>query len=149
MMRLILSLMRIAVHPLAHVTGNFLTCHGRDVNPSTQVRDILMADRTTIDLTLPMLKLLSSKAQGCKDLWKQSKPCWYSLDSSHWVLSEEYQYARVSVIFQLFRIIFFLQNRTTIDSTLPKLRLLSSKAYWYTSESTQRELSNEYQHDRV
>ena len=147
MMRLILSLMRIAVHPLAHVTGNFLTCHGRDVNPSTQVREILMADSTTIDLTLTMLGLLSSKAQGCKDLWKQSKPCRYSLDSSHWVLSEEYQYARV--IFQLFSIIFFLQNRTTIDSTLPKLRLLSSKAYWYKSESTQRELSNEYQHDRV
>ena len=26
-------------------------------------------------LTLPVLRLLSSKAQGCKDFWKQSKPC--------------------------------------------------------------------------
>ena len=27
------------------------------------------------DLTLPMLRVLSSKAQGCKDFWKTSKPC--------------------------------------------------------------------------
>ena len=26
-------------------------------------------------LTLPMLRLLSSKAQGCKDFWKPYKPC--------------------------------------------------------------------------
>ena len=28
--------------------------------------------------------------------------CWYSLDSSRWVLSDEYPFARVSVIFQIF-----------------------------------------------
>ena len=32
-------------------------------------------------LTLPMLRLLSSKAQGCKDLRKPSKPC---LVGTHW-----------------------------------------------------------------
>ena len=36
--------------------------------------------------------------------WKniQTLSCWYSLDSSRWVLSDEYPFARVSVIFQLF-----------------------------------------------
>ena len=28
-----------------------------------------------LSLTLPMLRLLSSKAQGCKDFQKPSKPC--------------------------------------------------------------------------
>ena len=32
----------------------------------------------------------------------QTLSCWYSLDSSRWVLSDEYPYARVSVIFQVF-----------------------------------------------
>ena len=32
-------------------------------------------------LTLPMLKLLSSKAQGCKGLWKTSKPCHVGIHS--------------------------------------------------------------------
>ena len=35
----------------------------------------------------------------------QTLSCWYSLDSSRLVLSDEYPYARVSVIFQ-----FFLHN---------------------------------------
>ena len=38
-------------------------------------------------LNLPMPKLLSSKAQGCKAFCKPEKTlnpsCWYSLDSSH------------------------------------------------------------------
>ena len=33
--------------------------------------------------------------------------CWYSLESSHWVLSDEYPYARVSVIFQPLCIILY------------------------------------------
>ena len=57
-------------------------------------------------LTLPMLRLHSSKAQGHKYLWKPSKPCHVGI---HWkALAEyldEYPYARVSVIFQLFCII--------------------------------------------
>ena len=32
---------------------------------------------------------------------------WYSLDSSHWVLSDEYPFAMVSVIFQLCCIILY------------------------------------------
>ena len=54
--------------------------------------------------TLPMLRLLSSKVQECKDILKNisTLSCWYSLDSSHRVLSDEYPYARVSVIFQVF-----------------------------------------------
>ena len=35
---------------------------------------------------------------------------WYSLESSRWVLSDEYPYARVSVIFQLFCIILYWPN---------------------------------------
>ena len=54
-------------------------------------------------LTLPMLRLLSSKAQGCSLLKTiQTLSCWYSLDSSRWVLSDECPCARVSVIFQCF-----------------------------------------------
>ena len=32
-------------------------------------------ESTVSCLTLPMLRLLSSKAQGCNDFWKPSKPC--------------------------------------------------------------------------
>ena len=32
----------------------------------------------------------------------QTPSCWYSLDSSHWVLSYEYPFARVSIIFRCF-----------------------------------------------
>ena len=55
----------------------------------------------SVHLTLSMLRLLSSKAQWCKDFWKSSKTlsCWYSLDSSHWAFPDEYQCAMVSVIF--------------------------------------------------
>ena len=38
--------------------------------------------------------------QSLKTIWTLS--CWYSLDSSWWVLSDEYPYARVSIIFQVF-----------------------------------------------
>ena len=37
--------------------------------------------------------------------------CWYSLDSIHWVLSDEYPLARVSVIFQGFCIILHWPNQ--------------------------------------
>ena len=39
--------------------------------------------------------------------------CWYSLDSSWWVLSYEYPYARVSVIFQDFFHHFLLAKSAT------------------------------------
>ena len=61
-----------------------------------------------VDLTHPMLRLLLSKAQECNNFWKLlvvTLSCWYSLDSSRWVLSDKYPYARVSVIFQVFCLI--------------------------------------------
>ena len=55
-------------------------------------------------LTLPIIRVLSSKAQGCKIflITIQTLLCWYSLESSHWVLSDEYPCARVSVILQVY-----------------------------------------------
>ena len=40
----------------------------------------------------------------------ESLSCWYSLDSSRWVLSGEYPFARVSVIIQVFCIILYWPN---------------------------------------
>ena len=56
-------------------------------------------------LALPMLRVLLSKAQECKDLWKPTLSCWYSLHSSRWALLDEYPCPIVLVIFQLFCII--------------------------------------------
>ena len=58
-----------------------------------------------ISFTLPMLRLLLSKAQRCKDFWKPSKP-----SRVGWVLLDKYPFARVSVIFQVFCIILHWQN---------------------------------------
>ena len=38
-------------------------------------------------VNLPMLRLLLSKAQGCNDFWKPSKPCHIGI---HWVAPAEY-----------------------------------------------------------
>ena len=38
-------------------------------------------------LTVPVLRLLSSKAQGCKDFWKPSKPCHVG---THWIALAEF-----------------------------------------------------------
>ena len=43
----------------------------------------------------------------------QTLPCWYSLDSPREVLSDEYPYARVSVISQLFSHCFVVTKLTT------------------------------------
>ena len=67
-------------------------------------------------LALLMLRLLTPKAQGGKDFWKSSKPChvgFHLIDSSHWVLSDEYPYARVPVIFQGFLHHFVLAKLAT------------------------------------
>ena len=60
-------------------------------------------------LTFPTLSLLSSKEQGCKDFLKTvlTLSCWYSLDSSRCVLSDEYLCAKVSVNFKVFCIILY------------------------------------------
>ena len=39
--------------------------------------------------------------------------CWYSLDSSHQVLSDEYPCARISIIFQIFLHYFVLAKLAT------------------------------------
>ena len=55
---------------------------------------------TAIYLTLSMLKLLSSKAQGCKDFWKPSKPSHVGI---HWeALAERSQMSTHLSWFQLF-----------------------------------------------
>ena len=47
----------------------------------------------------------------------QTLPSWYSLESSCWVLSDEYSFARVSVIFQVF------------SHHFPLTKLANSKGY--------------------
>ena len=53
---------------------------------------------THIHIALPMLRLLSSKAQGHRAFWKPSKPCHVGLHG----IAHKYPYARVSVIFKVF-----------------------------------------------
>ena len=48
-------------------------------NPLLPYVTVFAEDNTY--LTLPMLRLLSSKPQGCKDFWKPSKSCHVS---NHW-----------------------------------------------------------------
>ena len=55
--------------------------------------------RKLFPLTLQLLRLLPSKAQGRKDFWKTIMSYRYFLDSSRLVLSDEYPCARGSVIF--------------------------------------------------
>ena len=59
-------------------------------------------------LTLPVLRLFLSKVQGHKYFWKTSKPFHVGI---HWKAlaeySDEYPFARVSVIFQDFCIILY------------------------------------------
>ena len=53
-----------------------------------------------LDLTLPMLRLLSSKAQGHKDFLKPSKPGHFGI---HWIALAEYSQMSTHVPgFQLF-----------------------------------------------
>ena len=54
--------------------------------------------------TLPMPRLLSSKAHGLKYFLKTivTLSCWYSFESSCGALPDEYLFARVSVIFHVF-----------------------------------------------
>ena len=72
--------------------------------------------------TLPMLRLLSSTAQGCKRFLKtfQTLSCWYSLDSSHQVLWYEYECATVSVIFWRFLASFCIGQNSHQLHTLVK-----------------------------
>ena len=68
-------------------------------NSSFSVQDI-----SPSSLTLPMLRLLSSKSIRMKRFLKtiQTLSCWYSLESSPWAFSDECPCARVPLIFRFF-----------------------------------------------
>ena len=57
-----------------------------------------------------MLVLLPPNAWECNHFWKPSKPCHVGI---HWVLSDEYPYVRVSVIFPGILHHFVLANLAT------------------------------------
>ena len=64
------------------------TCPGQlaiNLNPSNAEATFVQSTRTQISL---------------KDIWTLS--CWYSSNSSRWVLSDEYPFARVSIIISFF-----------------------------------------------
>ena len=62
-------------------------------------------------ITIQMLGLLSSKAQGCKDILKPPEPCHVGIHGIALAeYSVEYQCYMVSVIFQDFCIILYWPN---------------------------------------
>ena len=66
--------------------------------------DILREDKSKpinlIGLTIPMLRLLSSKAQRRNDFWKPSKPCHGGI---YWIVLAEYSHMSAHVpMFQSF-----------------------------------------------
>ena len=97
----------------------------------------------SVNLTLPTQRLLSSKAQWRKYFRKpyKSLSCWYSLESSCWVLSNEYPYVRVSVILQLFasicidRISHQQHIRVKIQSIVQGTLLLSAAETFHISDA--------------
>ena len=74
-----------------------------------------------------------------KNTWTLS--CWYSLDSSCWVLSEEYPFTRVSVIFQVFMYHFVLAKLATSSIKVKDLKVIfkfkDSNIYNYLSYARQ------------
>ena len=82
-------------------------------------------DRFCTIITLPMLRLPSSKAQGHKDFWKPSKPC---LVGIHWKALAEYSQMSTHVpgfqsFFQVFSIILYWLN-------LPPNQAICSTPVW-------------------
>ena len=74
-------------------------------------------------LTLPMLRQLFSKAQGCKDCWKPSKPCHLGI---HWIALTEYSLMSTHVPgFQSFSAFLhhFVLAKLTTSSTRVKLQV--------------------------
>ena len=76
-------------------------------------------------LTLPMLRLLSFKSQERKDPLKtiSTLPCWYSWDSSHRVLSDDYPHSRVLVFFR------FLPHFVLTKLATSSIRLIGHSLY--------------------
>ena len=114
--------------------GSHLTLHSDSLKHTlvSQVLNILCPN-----LSLPTLRLSSSKAQGCTDFWKPSKPCWYSFDSSCWELSDEYPFARV-LIFKAFLCHFVLAKLATSS-----IRVNPSNAKVILVQSTRRQRFSE------
>ena len=80
---------------------------------------------------LSMLRILSSMAQKqklMKIIWILS--CWYSLESSRWVLTYEYPCARVSVTLQYFHIIFLLTKIALSSLRIKVLFWLHGRKGW-------------------
>ena len=103
-----------------------------------------------------MLRLFCPKHKNAKIFDNiQTLSCWYSLESYRWVLSDEYPYARVSVIFQHLCIILYLYSHEhSWHKRVNQKPIIEEGISWlrvnlYASESTQWELSNKYHNDRV
>ena len=103
--------------------GSHLTLHSDSLKHTlvSQVLNILCPN-----LTISwMLRLSSSKAQGCTDFW--------NFDSSCWELSDEYPFARV-LIFQAFLRYFVLAKLATSS-----IRVNPSNAKAIFVQSTRRQ----------
>ena len=74
-----------------------------------------------IPLTLPMLRLLSFKAQGCKDFWKTSKHCHAGIQ---WIALTEH--SQMSTMCQLF--FWFLHHFVLAKLVTNSIRL-KTKAF--------------------
>ena len=73
---------------------------------------------------LVMLRLLSLKAHGRKVKNISTLSCWYSLDSSRWVFTDEYRYARVSEMCQVILHHFIL---TKLDTSSIRVKVMRSR----------------------
>ena len=101
-----MELSRYTTIPHEHISKQYIYIQVRmDINqslPNNISRNNISHISEFSTLTLPMLRLLSFKAQGRKDFGNHlTLPCWYSLESSRWVLSDEYPCARVQSFFSV------------------------------------------------
>ena len=103
-------------------------------------------------LTLPMLRLLSSKAQGHEDNWKPSKPCHVGI---HLKALAEYVKHSIRRI-EKYSFPNLTLNPYAAGGYFGRYKMMQKSCKMtetlengYSSESTHQEFSNEYQHDRV
>ena len=71
----------------------------------TEYSDLFVLSVNSSNAKATFIQSISSKSRGCKDFWWPTKLCHVGIHSkalTAWVLSDEYPYARVSVIIQLF-----------------------------------------------
>ena len=84
--------------------------------------------RWTSTLTLPMPRPLSSKAQGCKDVRKPSKPCHVGI---HWIALAEYSQMSTHLpgfqSFSSFLHHFVLARLSTTSIRVDSFMILSAK----------------------